>query len=127
MHDGNGCDIPMAKADKLSKSQCPKLKLKGQRWLEDLMLLLLAASCIVCTRPDIAQAIGVLSRYQSNLGFTHWMAAKRVMRYLKRTKTYKLCYRRTNNLELIGYSDSDFAGCADSLKSTSSYVFMLAG
>ncbi|KAM1989285.1 hypothetical protein ACFX15_036325 [Malus domestica] len=33
----------------------------------------------------------------------------------------------TNNLELIGYSDSDFAGCADSLKSTSSYVFILVG
>jgi hypothetical protein len=34
----------------------------------------------VCTRPDIALAIGMLGRYQSNLGLEHWKAAKRVMR-----------------------------------------------
>ncbi|KAM1632105.1 hypothetical protein ACFX2K_020035 [Malus domestica] len=129
MQDCNGCDIPMAKADKLSKSQCPKteterVEMAGRPYASLIGSLMYAQ---VCTRPDIAQAIGVLSRYQSNPGFAHWMAAKRVMRYLKRTKTYKLYYRRTNNLELIGYSDSDFAGCADSLKSTSSYVFMLVG
>nr|CAN83744.1 hypothetical protein VITISV_025954 [Vitis vinifera] len=38
-----------------------------------------------------------------------------------------LMYRRTDNLEVIGYSDSDYAGCIDSRKSTSRYVFMLAG
>nr|CAN70611.1 hypothetical protein VITISV_017560 [Vitis vinifera] len=37
-----------------------------------------------------------------------------------------LMYRRTNNLEVIGYSDSDYAGCINSRKSTSGYVFMLA-
>ena len=36
-------------------------------------------------------------------------------------------YRRTDNLEVIGYFDSDYAGCIDSRKSTSGYVFMLAG
>lgn len=38
-----------------------------------------------------------------------------------------LMYRRTDNLEVIGYSDSDFAGCVDSRKSTSGYIFMMAG
>jgi hypothetical protein len=38
-----------------------------------------------------------------------------------------LKYRRSDKLEDIGYTDSDFAGCVDSLKSTSSYIFMLAG
>jgi hypothetical protein len=37
-----------------------------------------------------------------------------------------LTYMKTDNLEVIGYSDSDFAGCVDSQKSTSSYVFTLA-
>jgi hypothetical protein len=37
-----------------------------------------------------------------------------------------LTYKRTDNLEVIGYSDSDFAGCVDSQKSTSGYVFTLA-
>ena len=57
----------------------------------------------------------------------HLKAAKRVMRYLKRTKDYMLTYQRSNRLEIIGYIDSDFAGCQDSKQSTSSYVYMLAG
>jgi hypothetical protein len=36
-----------------------------------------------------------------------------------------LTYKKTDNLEVIGYSDSDFAGCADSQKLTSGYVFTL--
>ena len=38
-----------------------------------------------------------------------------------------LTYRRSSHLEIVGYSDSDFAGCLDSRKSTSGYIFMLAG
>ena len=36
-------------------------------------------------------------------------------------------YRQTDNLEIIGYSDSNFDGCVDSRKSTSGYIFMFAG
>jgi len=52
---------------------------------------------------------------------------KRVMRYLKRTKGYMLIYQKFDNLEIIGYSDSDFAGCHDRKCSTSGYIYMLAG
>ena len=69
----------------------------------------------------------MLGRYMSNLGVDHWKATKRVMRYLKRTKDFMLTYRRSNNLEIIRYFDSDFAKCQDSKRSTSGYVFMLAG
>ena len=37
-----------------------------------------------------------------------------------------LMYRRTESLEVIGYSDSNFVGCVDSRKSTSGYIFQLA-
>ena len=67
----------------------------------------------------------MLGRYQSNLGIDHWKVAKKVMRYLQGTKDYILMYKRTDNLEVIGYSDSDYAGCIDSRKSTPRYVFML--
>ncbi|RVX02371.1 Retrovirus-related Pol polyprotein from transposon TNT 1-94 [Vitis vinifera] len=77
-------------------------------------------------KPDIAFVVGMLGRYQSNPGIDHWKAAKKVMRYLQGTKDYKLMYRRTSNLEVVGYSDSDFAGCVDSRKSTSGYFFILA-
>ena len=36
-------------------------------------------------------------------------------------------YRRTDNLEVVGYSDSDFSGCVDSRKSTSRYIFLFVG
>ena len=38
-----------------------------------------------------------------------------------------LVYRKMENLEVLGYTDSDFAGCSDDLKSTSGYIFMMAG
>ena len=81
----------------------------------------------VHTRPDIAYIVGVLGKYLSNPRMDHWKATKRVMRYLKRTKYYMLTYKRSDQLEITGYSDSDFARCLDSLRSTSGYIFMLAG
>ena len=81
----------------------------------------------VCTRPDIAYIVGMLSRYLSNSGMGHWKVAKRVMRYLQRTKDYMLTYRRSDQLEIIEYSNSDFAGCQDSRRSTSGYIYLLAG
>ncbi|KAJ0495145.1 putative RNA-directed DNA polymerase [Helianthus annuus] len=80
-----------------------------------------------CTRPDIAYIAGMLGRYQTNPGLDHWKAAKKVLRYLQGTKDYKLTYRRSDHLEVVGCSDSDFAKCKDDKKSTSGYIFMLAG
>ena len=82
----------------------------------------------VCTRPDIAYAVGVLGRYQSNLGMDHWRVAKKVMRYLQGTKDYMLMFmhRQNNNLDLVGYSNAYFAGCVDSRKSTFGYIFIMA-
>ncbi|RVW80053.1 Retrovirus-related Pol polyprotein from transposon TNT 1-94 [Vitis vinifera] len=81
----------------------------------------------VCTIPDIAFAIGMLGRYQSDLGIKHWKDAKKVMRYLQGSKDYMFICRRVDNLEVIGYSNSDYVGCIDSRKSTLRYDFMLAG
>ncbi|XP_057958579.1 secreted RxLR effector protein 161-like [Malania oleifera] len=81
----------------------------------------------VCIRPDIAFVVGMLGRYQSNPEMDHWKATKKVMRYLQGKKDYMLTYKHVNNLEEVGYTDSDFARCQDSKKPTSGYVFMLAG
>ncbi|XP_048235983.1 secreted RxLR effector protein 161-like [Ricinus communis] len=79
-----------------------------------------------CTRPDISFAIGILGRYQSNPGLDHWKAAKKILRYLQGTKDHMLTYKRSNHLEMIGYSDSDFAGCVDTRKSTFGCLFLIA-
>ncbi|GAV86709.1 hypothetical protein CFOL_v3_30135 [Cephalotus follicularis] len=79
----------------------------------------------VCTRPDIAFAVGLLGRYQSNPGHDHWVATKKVLRYLKGTRDFMLTSRRVDDLQLVGFTDSDFAGCQDDRKYTSGYVFMM--
>ena len=81
----------------------------------------------VCMRSDIAYIVGMLGIYLSNPGMDHWKKTKRVMWYLQRTKDYMLTYRRSSHLEIVGYLNSNFAGCLDSRRSTSGYIFMLAG
>ena len=120
---------PIVKGDRFNLDQCPKNDLEREQ-MKNIPYASAVGSLMyvpVCTRPDIAFTVGMLGRYQSNPGMDHWKATKKVMRYLQGTKDYMLMYRRTNNLEVIGYSNLDYAGCIDSRKSTSRYVFMLAG
>ena len=79
---------------------------------------------MVCTRPDIAQAVRVVSRYMSNPRKEHWRSVKWILRYLKRSSDMTLCFDGTN-VQLLGYIDFDFAGDVDSWKSTTGYVFTL--
>ncbi|XP_071902633.1 secreted RxLR effector protein 161-like [Coffea arabica] len=81
----------------------------------------------VCTRPNIAFTVGMLGMYQNNPAKDHGKATKRVLRYLQGTKDYRLIYKQSDYLEVVGYSNSDFAGCVDSSKSTSEYIFLLTG
>ena len=79
----------------------------------------------VCTLSNIVYIVGMLGKHLSNPGMVHWKATKRVVRYLQRTKDFMLIYRIFDHLEIMGYSDSDFACCLDSRRSTSCYIFML--
>ncbi|RVW87693.1 Retrovirus-related Pol polyprotein from transposon TNT 1-94 [Vitis vinifera] len=122
-------DTPVAKGNKFSLHQCPKNELEKKDikrfpYASAIGSLMYAQ---VCTRPNIVYIVGMLGRYLSNPDMDHWKKAKRVMRYLQRTKDYMLTYHRSSHLEIMGYSDSDFAGCLDSRRSTSGYIFMLAG
>jgi ATP-binding cassette subfamily B (MDR/TAP) protein 1 len=79
---------------------------------------------MVCTRPDIAYTVGVVSRYMSNPGKQHWEAVKWIMRYLK--SSLKTCLSFTaGGLKLEGLVDADLAGDVDSRKSTTGYVYTL--
>lgn len=81
---------------------------------------------MICTRPDIAQAVGAVSRYMANPGREHWNTVKRILRYIKGTSNVALCYGGSE-LTVRGYVDSDFAGDLDKSKSTTGYVYTLAG
>ena len=81
---------------------------------------------VLCTKPDICYAVGIVSRYQSNPGLDHWIAVKHILKYLGRMRDYMLVYSG-GDLNLIGYTDSDFQSDKDSRKSTSGSVFTLGG
>ncbi|KAI5316518.1 hypothetical protein L3X38_036225 [Prunus dulcis] len=121
-----GGEVPVSKGDKLSTEQSPKTEQErlemADRPYASLVGSLMYAQ--VCTRPDLAFAVSVLGRFQSNPGQARWVATKKVLRYLQRTKNCKLVYRQSEDLELVGYADADLGGCVDSMKSTSGFVFL---
>eukprot|EP00253_Pinus_taeda_P016824 PITA_16824 len=86
---------------------------------------------MVYTRPDIARAMGLLSRFMSKPGKEHWTTTKRVFRYLCGTSDYGLCYqgrpRLDRVLDVYGFVDADWAGDMDQRRSTGGYVFNLFG
>jgi ATP-binding cassette subfamily B (MDR/TAP) protein 1 len=81
---------------------------------------------MVCTRPDIAQAVGAASRYMTNPGIEHWNTIKRILRYIKGTSNVALCYGGSE-FTVKSYVNSDFTSDLEKRKSTTSYVFIIAG
>ena len=81
---------------------------------------------MTCTRPDIAYAVSRLSRYTSNPGTDHWKGIVRVLRYLRHTRDYGLHYG-SHPAVIEGYSDANWISDIKDSKSTSGYVFTLAG
>ena len=59
------------------------------------------------TRPDISAAVGILCRYSSSPKQRHFIAVRRVSRYLKGTKSHVLLVVRPMSLELVGYADAN--------------------
>ena len=73
---------------------------------------------MLCTRPDIAFTVSVMSRYQSNPNKKRWIAMKNIFKYLRRTKDLLLIFRGGSELRVKGYTDSDFISDSDDRKST---------
>lgn len=77
------------------------------------------------TRPDITQSVSLLSRFMNEPSKNHFTAAKRILRYLKGTKNQGIEFKKENNFNLVGYTDSDWAGSLVDRKSTLGYIFCL--
>eukprot|EP00253_Pinus_taeda_P005127 PITA_05127 len=80
---------------------------------------------LAATRPDIMQGISMISRFMETPKDTHYSAGKRIMRYIAGIKDCGIMYASTEKKELIGYTDSDFAGSLDDRKSTYDFLFHL--
>ncbi|KAF3676984.1 Retrovirus-related Pol polyprotein from transposon TNT 1-94 [Capsicum annuum] len=117
---------PLVNHIKLSKEQSPKTTQEQ----EHIALVLYASAvgslmyAMVCTRPDIAHTVVVVSRYMANPGKKHWKVVKWLLRYLKGTSSTSLCF---GNGEVIlqGFVDADLSGDVDSSMSTSRYIYII--
>ncbi|KAH9800324.1 hypothetical protein KPL71_000620 [Citrus sinensis] len=80
---------------------------------------------MVCTRPDISHAVGIVSRYMHNPGKGHWQAVKWILRYIKKTMDVDLLFERDDTLGqgVIGYVDSDYASNLDKRRSTTDFYW----
>jgi hypothetical protein len=127
MHKYSASPAPIVKSDRYGDFQYPR-----NQYELDQMKVVPYASAVgslqyvqVCTRPDLAFVIGLLGRFQSNPGIEHWKLVKKVLRCLQGTKGLILTYKKSDSLQIVGYADSDYVG--DDKRSTSGYVFTLAG
>jgi hypothetical protein len=132
--NSNGAPSPLDKdLPPLSNSDCPSTPSE----LQDMATVPYREAVgslmhvMVCSRPDIACAVGVLSRFLHNPGRAHWTAVLRLLKYLKRTRLYGLRYRKLSPSllpgDLHGYCDSDWAADRDNYLSTSGWVFLMNG
>lgn len=80
------------------------------------------------TRPDLACAVSILSRFNQDPKLSHWHAAKVVLKYLCGTTDISILYGGNGaDTDLVAYSDSDFASCRDSRKSMTGYIVLHDG
>jgi hypothetical protein len=74
---------------------------------------------LCASRPDIMLSVCMCARYQSDSKECHLVAVNRIPRYLVSTPCFRIWYPKGSTFDLIGYSDSDYAGCKVHRKSTS--------
>jgi hypothetical protein len=128
MQNAKPVSTPLANNFKLTKEMCPKTqdeieymsRVPYSSTVGNLMYVM------VCTRPVIAHAVGVVNMYMNNPSKKHWEAVKWILRYLRGTSTHALCFGGSN-IVLHGYVDSDMVGDKDSRRSTIGYVFTVGG
>ena len=122
--------VPMVSGTILSRSQGPtdfhdREKMKEIPYASAVGSIMYA---MLCTRPDVSYALSMTSRFQQNPGYSHWIAVKNILKYLRRTRDMFLIYGGLEEeLSLKCYSDASFQSDRDDSRSQSGYVFILNG
>ncbi len=124
MSDAHVKSTPMSTSTRLTKGGSKEVDKSTVPYMELVGSLLYLASC---TRPDISQAVGALSRYMAHPTEHHWSTAKGVLRYLAGTPELGIVFNASGAASLHGYCDADYAGDIDTRRSTTGYMFLLAG
>lgn len=125
MISANGVSVPAAPGLYFEKSKCANDSVNRFPYREAIGSLLFAARI---SRPDIEYAVNYLSQFLEYNDQEHWKAVKRIFRYLKQTIDYGIIFGKSGSInELAGFTDADYAGCLQTRKSRSGYIFLLNG
>ena len=128
MQNAKRVSTPLASHFKLSKEMCPKTQ-KAMDYMSKFPYASAVGSlmyAMVCTRLDIAYAVGVVRRYMNNPRKEPWMEVKWILRYLRGT-TYQELFFGGSNITIQRDVDVDMAGDRDNRRSTTRYVFTIGG
>ena len=127
MSDAKAKAVPMSPADKPAKyiDTSELLSIDDKQWYCGAVGTLLYIAN--CTRPDIAYPVNTMARYMQAPTHAHLAMVKNQIRYLKGTATVGITYGGNTSGELRGWCDADYAGCPDTRRSTTGYVFTLSG
>ena len=124
MMEGKTKTVPMSTSSKLVQATEDNMLDKEAYKYSELVGSLLYLS--VCTRPDISQAVGVLARHMARPSMEHWTAAKGVLRYIAGSLQTGILFGK-GSTTVEAYCDSDFASNTETRRSTTGFVFTLAG
>ena len=129
MNDCRPIGTPLEENCKLSKNDCPQEGSEDQLRMSETNFRSLIG-CLnylaLSNRPDNCFAANALRSFVKNSGEVHWKAAKRVLRYLRGTMNQTLTFRKTQVLDLLNFSDADWAGNIENRRSTSGFCFKLS-
>ncbi|GAA0158150.1 transmembrane signal receptor [Lithospermum erythrorhizon] len=127
MESSKPVSCPLGNHFKLSSKSCALNN--GDEGMEDMPCASAVGSlmyAMLCTRPDIAYSVGLVSRFISRPSKEHWEAVKWILKYLRGTSNICICYGG-QDANLRCYTDSDMAGDIDTKRSTSGYLFTFVG
>ena len=127
MENAKVVSTPLPSHLKLTKEMCPNTQEEEDKMSKVPYALAIGSlvHAIVCTRPDIAHVLGVVSRHMSHLGIEHWNVVKWILRYLRGTSSKCLHFGGSTTSQ--GYVGLDLADNIDTRRSTTGYIFTVGG
>ncbi|KAI3524132.1 hypothetical protein L1887_02784 [Cichorium endivia] len=129
MENSKKGELPIQSNAKLSKTQSPSTdeEIADMSRVPYALAVGSIMHAMTCTRPDVAFALSMVSRYQGNPGRAHWTAVKNILKYLRRTKNFVLVLGGSDTLRVDGYTDASFQTDRDNGRSQSGWVFLMNG
>jgi histone deacetylase 1/2 len=122
MSNCKSISTPMATSEKLSIHDMEKL---GPQDSTRYRSIVGGLQYLTFTRPDISFAVNKVCQFLHSPSLVHWLAVKRIIRYIKGTIKNGLHIRKSDSMVVSAFSDADWAGCPDDRRSTRGFAVFL--